>query len=79
MELSVANNAITKSWDAFWFLSGIYMKYTGCLEKLSAGPTWCIGVPLNARKLVPFASSRYVLYLDSTIAFFNIDYPSTYT
>ena len=55
----------------------IYIKYIGCLEKCSAGPTWCIWVPLYARKLVPFASSRYVLYLESTIAFLKIDYPFT--
>ena len=39
-----------------------------------AGPTWCIWVPLNARKPVPFASSRYVLYLESTIVVLHIDY-----
>ena len=27
---------------------------------------------------VPFGPSRYVLYLESTIAFFNIDYSSEY-
>ena len=55
----------------------IYIKYIGCLEKCSTGSIWCIWVPLYARKLVPFASSRYVLYLESTIAFLKIDYPFT--
>jgi hypothetical protein len=35
-----------------------------------------IWVPLNARKPVSFASSRYVLYLESTIVFLNIHYSS---
>jgi hypothetical protein len=44
--------------------------YTLSLER---GPTWRIWVPLSARKLTFFASSRYVLYLESTIPFVNID------
>jgi hypothetical protein len=43
--------------------------YTLSLERR---PTWRIWVPLNARKLTFFASSRYVLYLESTISFVNM-------
>ena len=42
-------------------------------DMICVGPTWCIWVPLNARKLPFFC----FLALEATRAFLNIDYPST--
>ena len=42
-------------------------------DMICAGPTRCVWVALNARKPVPFGSSHYVLYLESTIVVLNID------
>lgn len=55
-------------------LSEIYIKYTGLME---IWPGWdrhgVYGFLWAQGSYLPFASSRYVLYLESIIAFFNID------
>lgn len=53
------------------------MKYTGLMKIWSArDPDGVYGFSWTQGTYLPFASSRYALYLESNIAFFNIIYSS---
>ena len=54
-------------------MGDIYEAYRTNRDMICAGPIRCVWVALNARKPVPFSSSYYVLYLESTIVVLNIN------
>lgn len=58
------------------FVRDIHEVYRIDGDMIYVGPMWCILVLLNTRRPVSFVSWRFVLYLESTIIFFNSHYSS---